>query len=207
MKNSTARKPITPAQFRNFIFAGRSIFTLENQTTGNYITFKVKQMKKEGKPIAHMYVIECKALGDRSYGFELLGFLNMQAKEFRRRKNPDFVGTKTWIWLLQNLESLERFETLSIYHEGKCCKCGMPLTVPESIESGIGPECLRKMHSNSVEKMRKNGTWDDSLSYEENLRITIKQDPCMWAELYIPEGFKKEEEFATHRLFDRMGIF
>lgn len=27
------------------------------------------------------------------------------------------------------------------WHEGQCCVCGRKLTVPESIASGIGPEC------------------------------------------------------------------
>jgi hypothetical protein len=29
-------------------------------------------------------------------------------------------------------------EQIKIYHEGKCARCGRPLTVPESIESGFG---------------------------------------------------------------------
>ena len=29
------------------------------------------------------------------------------------------------------------------HHEGKCCRCGRKLTVPSSIESGWGPECIK----------------------------------------------------------------
>ena len=32
-----------------------------------------------------------------------------------------------------------------LHHEGRCCRCGRPLTVPSSVESGIGPECASKM--------------------------------------------------------------
>jgi hypothetical protein len=32
-----------------------------------------------------------------------------------------------------------------VHHEGRCGRCGRTLTVPESIESGIGPECAKKM--------------------------------------------------------------
>jgi hypothetical protein len=31
------------------------------------------------------------------------------------------------------------------HHEGKCGRCGRLLTVPSSIESGIGPECSKIM--------------------------------------------------------------
>jgi hypothetical protein len=32
-----------------------------------------------------------------------------------------------------------------VMHEGRCACCGRPLTVPESIERGIGPDCWEKM--------------------------------------------------------------
>ncbi len=32
-----------------------------------------------------------------------------------------------------------------VHHEGKCGCCGRKLTVPESIERGIGPECWARM--------------------------------------------------------------
>jgi hypothetical protein len=32
-----------------------------------------------------------------------------------------------------------------IHHEGRCGKCGRLLTVPESVETGIGPECAKRM--------------------------------------------------------------
>jgi hypothetical protein len=30
---------------------------------------------------------------------------------------------------------------MELWHEGRCGKCGRALTVPESIESGLGPVC------------------------------------------------------------------
>jgi hypothetical protein len=30
---------------------------------------------------------------------------------------------------------------LEVWHEGRCGRCGRALTVPESVERGIGPEC------------------------------------------------------------------
>jgi hypothetical protein len=30
-----------------------------------------------------------------------------------------------------------------VWHEGSCARCGKKLTVPESIESGFGPECVK----------------------------------------------------------------
>jgi hypothetical protein len=32
-----------------------------------------------------------------------------------------------------------------VYHEGRCGRCNRKLTVPESIETGLGPECASKL--------------------------------------------------------------
>jgi hypothetical protein len=32
-----------------------------------------------------------------------------------------------------------------VWHEGRCCRCGRKLTVPESIAAGIGPECAQRV--------------------------------------------------------------
>jgi hypothetical protein len=32
-----------------------------------------------------------------------------------------------------------------VWHEGRCGRCGKPLTVPESIASGFGPDCIQKV--------------------------------------------------------------
>lgn len=44
------------------------------------------------------------------------------------------------IWHLGKLE-----ESLQVWHEGHCGRCGRLLTVPDSIARGIGPECMKIM--------------------------------------------------------------
>ena len=34
-----------------------------------------------------------------------------------------------------------------IQHIGKCCKCGRPLTDPESIKLGVGPICAKLVYN------------------------------------------------------------
>src|SRR5882672_9405186 len=34
---------------------------------------------------------------------------------------------------------------IEIWHSGSCGRCGRTLTVPESVLSGFGPECINKM--------------------------------------------------------------
>lgn len=44
---------------------------------------------------------------------------------------------------------------VEIWHEGKCGRCGRQLTVPESIESGFGPECVKMIGSKFNIRNRK----------------------------------------------------
>lgn len=208
-KTPIVRKSITPAQFRNFIFAGRSVFTLENSESGNYITFRIKSVKKQGKVIPNEFTVEAKVLGDASSGYSFMGFLNLNRQTFKEWGSmaKGSISYKTFYWIMKNFNRLEDFGKLSIYHEGACCKCGMPLTVPESIDSGIGPECKRKMFQSSIDTLKGLGTWDDSLSYDDNVRKGLAKNPSLWGKIQIPEGIEKEKDYSAHRLLSRCGVF
>ena len=208
VKSSTARKPLTTAQFRNFIFAGRSVFTLENKETGNYITFKVKEVKdRNRKVIPGQFAIQCKALGDKNYGYEFIGFINTLKSEFRPRYQgiKEHVGFKTFWWILKNFERLEDFESkMAMYHEGACATCGMPLTTPESIEKGIGPICERRVLDKSIKLMQEAGTYDPKLSYDDNCRRAIRADASLWGKLILSDEVQSAKENKVHRMFESL---
>ena len=62
-----------------------------------------------------------------------------------RKGRPDAPSFQALRWTLLQLSTNNLPDDLEIRHEGKCCKCGRALTVPSSIDSGIGPECSKKM--------------------------------------------------------------
>lgn len=51
------------------------------------------------------------------------------------------TGTVLDEQLKEIVASLSR---LQVWHEGRCGRCGRKLTVPSSIETGLGPECAGK---------------------------------------------------------------
>jgi len=53
---------------------------------------------------------------------------------------------KVWKWLFDRWWTLQQFEnTVTIENHGRCGKCGRMLTTPESIRTGFGPVCLKKI--------------------------------------------------------------
>lgn len=50
-----------------------------------------------------------------------------------------------WLWATRLSTGRELPEQVEVWHEGRCGRCGRRLTVPESISTGFGPECVKKV--------------------------------------------------------------
>lgn len=126
---------------REFIFAGKAIFTIQNEKTGNHFTFKVKQAKDQ-KPVWFVSILN----GSDNYSnYAYIGTIfNTDFRWTKKSKvNRESQSFKSFSWVLRNINTLPDF--VKVHHEGQCGRCGRRLTVPESIERGIGPECLKKV--------------------------------------------------------------
>jgi len=57
----------------------------------------------------------------------------------------DAPGAKAIGWYLAKLLGNAPTHGVEVWHEGRCGRCGLKLTVPESVARGIGPDCAEKM--------------------------------------------------------------
>ena len=57
----------------------------------------------------------------------------------------DAPGAKAIGWYLARLLTGASVDGVEVWHEGRCGRCGLKLTVPESIERGFGEECAAKL--------------------------------------------------------------
>ena len=124
-----------------FIFAGNAYFTVRNSRTGNRFTFRVSKPKnKRGDGEVHFVSVLTGPENTNNYSF--LGTIFDKTNFRYSRKSAigaDAQSAKAWEWFFQKRNSLPDF--IEVWHAGRCCRCGRMLTVPESIEAGIGPEC------------------------------------------------------------------
>jgi hypothetical protein len=130
--------------YTSFIKAGKAIFTLENKNSGNRFTYKVKKLKD--KDIWFVSVLNGP---DNYHNYHYLGTIFGQ--EFRAtgksRISVDALSHKAFKWLNSMLNVNKPMpDGVYIYHEGRCGRCGKRLTVPSSILSGFGPECVKKQN-------------------------------------------------------------
>ncbi len=57
----------------------------------------------------------------------------------------DSVPVRAFDYVMKRVFRGEMPSDADVMHEGRCGVCGRALTVPESIERGIGPECFGRM--------------------------------------------------------------
>jgi hypothetical protein len=121
-----------------FIFAGNSTVTLMNNKTENRFTYRVKKAKD-----SNLFFVSVLGGGEYSY----LGTVSNGI--YRHGKKSNFgagcQSEKVFSYVLDKLKANSLPECVEIWHEGKCGKCGRPLTVPSSIITGIGPDCVKKL--------------------------------------------------------------
>jgi hypothetical protein len=135
---------------RTFALAGNATFTVTSRKTGTRFTYKVR---KPSPTTPHFVKLLSGPDNESDYRFFGTIFTNTDAKtgrtsfDFRHAHptstmiSPEAPAAKAFSWLWRNLDNPDNLAQVEIHHEGRCCRCGRKLTVPESIESGIGPEC------------------------------------------------------------------
>lgn len=132
-----------------FIFAGNATVTFLNTQSSNRFTFKVKKHKKDDiffvsvltSPDVYQYIGTVK---DKVY------------KHGKKSKiSTESQSVQVFNYVIKKLLSNALPAFIEIWHEGKCGKCGRALTVPESIENGLGPECIKSILSPDAIKQLK----------------------------------------------------
>jgi hypothetical protein len=136
---------------RTYVLAGKATITLVSRKTGTRFTYRITKTKQEGRgPVSHFVAVLTGANNEGDYQY--LGNMRSSVAGVRfehGRKSrislqaPSFRAFE-WFWAQINRGKLP--DALEVWHEGSCCRCGRKLTVPESVERGIGPECATKMH-------------------------------------------------------------
>jgi hypothetical protein len=122
-----------------FIFAGDSVFTVINTTTDNRFTFSLKLAKD-----SNLYFVKVLS-GPDSYTY-----IGTCAKGYFKHSRKSVISSeaqsvKVFNYVLNRLRTNTLQDFVEVWHEGKCGMCGRALTVPSSIQTGIGPNCRKRL--------------------------------------------------------------
>jgi DNA-directed RNA polymerase subunit RPC12/RpoP len=133
------RGELPHSRIKSFVLGGNSIFTLWNTVRDTHLTYKVKVAVDNDE----LFFVSVLTGPDNWANYTYLGIIRNGVYWHGRNSkiSRDSISAKTFEWFWNNLTRLPT--ALKVLHEGKCGRCGRKLTVPESIESGFGPECIK----------------------------------------------------------------
>lgn len=133
------------ADAHRYTLAGRALITLESARTGAHYTYRVS-----ATPDETAWFVSLLTEGSADEGtFTYLGLILPEERFILTKKSGLRTDSKPvqafrFFWLHSRGQG-PLPPDLIVRHEGTCGRCGRTLTVPESIERGIGPECAAQM--------------------------------------------------------------
>jgi hypothetical protein len=145
----TMQHIINPVYYQDFILSGKPEFTLKSLVTGNEEIFVVRKSKYDRlyyvnnrlrKLIGRLMPVP--ETSENVWSFVPLSKANTITK-FQEKQIEIFEFF--WSRLLARMAEPEKFKVQVINHTGRCGHCHRPLTHPESIPIGIGPDCFKKL--------------------------------------------------------------
>lgn len=131
----------------NYLVAGKATLTLKSTVTGQHYTYRV-----EAKPDSDTTFF-VNVLGGTGYIY--LGLFDASEGKLILTKGSRFRDNdscaQAFRFLLRCLFVEQRIpSSLEVDHLGTCGKCNRELTNPESLATGIGPECSKRARGRLV---------------------------------------------------------
>ena len=135
-----------PTVTTRFMLSGKAYVTFESQRTGTHFTYRIAANKKaKSSATAPTHFVGVLTRPDT---YTYLGCIFEGRRWAHGHKSPigrDAPSAKAFAWCWAKLSGGRMPETLEVFHEGRCGRCGRRLSTPRSCELGIGPECEKKM--------------------------------------------------------------
>jgi hypothetical protein len=174
-----------------FTLAGKAIITLTSQKTGTHFTYQIKQVKDQNTGnLKQAWFVSVLNGPDNHSDYCYIGMLDARGPmigelAFRitrgSRAGADSPSVKGFVYFWEHIRQGHMPSQMDIQHEGHCGRCGRLLTHPESINNGIGPECIKKVggleatvpHSHRVKPGMRSETVFDIEAWRNKLRQPI----------------------------------
>ena len=144
----------TAADASRFVLAGDAVLTLTSRVTGQRYTYSVVAAKDRGKRTEHptLYFVSLLSGPDNDADYTYIGSLRITLAGPRfdltqkSRLPADAKPIAAFRFFVQRVLAAGVMPPLlEVRHEGRCGRCGRRLTVPESIDTGLGTECADRL--------------------------------------------------------------
>lgn len=142
---------VSGEQVERFLLAGNATITIVSKRTNDRYTFKVRKPQdfEVTRPIWFVSVLKGSD-NENDYGYvgQIVERRGKYVYEQGRKCWPQWRAASagfSWMFNGFNIDAQKVWRQVEVWHEGRCGRCGRKLTVPESVASGFGPECVEKV--------------------------------------------------------------
>lgn len=137
----------TAQEAKTYTFAGNATLTLSSLKTSARYTYKICAPRENANGVRFVSLLTGP---QNTNDFTYIGLLT-EGGEFKMTRASKLPAESTPIAAFgffnrKVLVDGQIPTTLEVRHEGCCGRCGRALTVPESIDRGIGPECAKHVN-------------------------------------------------------------
>jgi len=142
---------LAPSAIPSFLLAGNALLTVLNTRTQSRHTFKITAPGKtaQARDEAPLLFVSALTGPDNTASYSYIGVYIRSTGEFRTtvksRLGNDDPKVLCFAWLSRNAGNMADHAHVEVRHHNLCCRCGRVLTVPASIDTGLGPECAKTM--------------------------------------------------------------
>jgi len=128
---------MTRSEFQTYAEGCHGSITARSLATGNHYTFKFRRSRSAG--------LLAMVLTDKDQWLNL-GVVDFPRRVLRLTPKSKFSDASQSYLALRWLIKLAEFNpgVVEVMHDGRCGRCGRPLTHPDSIQAGIGPVCAQR---------------------------------------------------------------
>jgi hypothetical protein len=155
METEGTQEQIKPEQFTDaqvilqYIFGGKSTFTLQSVASGERFTYKISESaKRAGDSRPPVFFVSILTGPDNTDNFNFIGTI-FERKTFKFSPKAgyrvDSPSVKAFSWAFSNFVGNVVPDKLEFWPSSHCARCGRKLTVPTSVHNGFGPECITKV--------------------------------------------------------------
>jgi hypothetical protein len=137
------------ADAKTYALAGHATITLTSKRTEARYTYRITQAKnRDTNEPQQMWFVGLLSGPNNETDYTYVGLIGSDGQFRLTAKSKlaaDSKPVRGFNYFLKHVNAGQLPADLEVRHEGACGRCGRKLTVPESIDRGIGPECANQM--------------------------------------------------------------
>jgi hypothetical protein len=135
------------ADAKAYVLAGHATITLTSLRTNARYTYRVTQAKDDNGNPKPMWFVGLLSGPDNTSDYTYVGVLAAEGLRLTKKSKytADSKPVRGFQFFWKHVNAALMPPEMEVRHEGACGRCGRKLTVPSSIDRGIGPDCLEMM--------------------------------------------------------------